>query len=87
MNNPERKPIDITPPPPLDCEVRVIIWKAKTNVIKDTAEECNDLFVKCNLGKSDQKSTDTHWRARNEGSFNYRMKFPVTFDPNSSEDT
>jgi hypothetical protein len=67
-------------------EVRVIVWRAETNILKDTAEKCNDLFVTCNLGGSVQKSTDTHYRARNGGSFNWRMKFPVTYDPMKSFD-
>jgi hypothetical protein len=30
--------------------------------------------------------TDTHWRCRAEGSFNWRMKFPITFPALDQDD-
>jgi hypothetical protein len=31
------------------------------------------------VGNSEWQETDTHWRCRNKGSFNWRMKFDVRF--------
>ena len=78
--------VDITPPPTEEFEVRVIVWKARTSIFKDTVERCNDLYVTCKLGKEKEQTTDTHWRARKEASFNWRMKFPITFEPLRSQD-
>ena len=78
--------VDIKPPPTEEFEVRVIVWKARTSIFKDPVERCNDLYVTCKLGKEKEQTTDTHWRARKEASFNWRMKFPITFEPLRSQD-
>ena len=70
--------IDIKPIPPDEFEVRVIVWGARTNVLKDPLEMCNDLYVKGVMGKKEY-DTDTHWRCRKEASFNWRMKFPIAY--------
>jgi hypothetical protein len=56
--------VDISPPPPEEMEVRVIVWRAETNVLNDFKEKCNDLYVNCNLGGKMARQTDTHFRAR-----------------------
>ncbi|KAF1325644.1 Inositol polyphosphate 5-phosphatase, partial [Globisporangium splendens] len=75
----EYPPIDISLPPPVDLELRVIVWKARNVPSFDEAEDMNDLFFRCWMEGSDYQETDIHWRAKKgKGSFNWRMKFPIT---------
>lgn len=72
-------PIDISLPPPVEMELRVIVWKARNVPSFDIAEDMNDLFFRCWMEGSEQQETDIHWRAKKgKGSFNWRMKFPIT---------
>ncbi|KAG7389144.1 hypothetical protein PHYBOEH_007572 [Phytophthora boehmeriae] len=72
-------PIDISLPPPVDMELRVVVWKARNVPSFDTLEDMNDLFFRCWMEGSDYQETDIHWRAKKgKGSFNWRMKFPIT---------
>jgi hypothetical protein len=48
-------------------------------VFKDQLEKCNDLFVMGGPANQDLLETDTHWRCRNKGSFNWRWKFDVKY--------
>jgi len=72
--------INIQPPPPVEYELRVIIWGCKEVTIKDTLTDANDLYI---TGAIDTpgvpiQSTDTHLRSHNgKGNFNWRMKFPI----------
>ncbi|KAK1942894.1 Dysferlin [Phytophthora citrophthora] len=71
--------IDISLPPPVDMELRVVVWKARNVPSFDTLEDMNDLFFRCWMEGSDYQETDIHWRAKKgKGSFNWRMKFPLT---------
>jgi len=57
--------------------MRVIVWQTKdVTVFMDQAELCNDLFLSGEYGEKTLE-TDTHWRCRNVGSFNWRWKFPI----------
>lgn len=77
--------IDISLPPREDYELRVIVWGTRDVVFSDTTAKCNDLFVIGILG--DKKlETDTHWRCRAKGSFNWRMKFPMKLPLDPDED-
>ncbi|KRX05452.1 C2 domain [Pseudocohnilembus persalinus] len=79
-------PLYIFPPPQYEFELRVIVWSTRNCVFKDEFEECNDVYVKGGLAKgSENQETDIHWRCRNKGNFNYRMKFKVKY-PMVSED-
>jgi hypothetical protein len=72
-------PIDISLPPPVEFELRVIVWKARNVPSFDEAEDMNDLFFRVWMEGSEYQETDIHWRAKKgKGSFNWRMKFPVT---------
>lgn len=74
----EYAPIDISLPPPIDMELRVVVWKARNVPSFDEAEDMNDLFFRCWMEGSDYQETDIHWRAKKgKGSFNWRMKFPI----------
>ncbi|KAF1772463.1 C2 domain [Phytophthora cactorum] len=71
--------IDISLPPPVDMELRVVVWKARNVPSFDTLEDMNDLFFRCWMEGTDYQETDIHWRAKKgKGSFNWRMKFPIT---------
>ncbi|RHY35089.1 hypothetical protein DYB32_000418 [Aphanomyces invadans] len=72
-------PVDIALPPPVQFELRVVIWKTKEVPSFDELTDMNDLFVRCQLEGGDYQDTDIHWRAKKgKASFNWRMKFPVT---------
>ena len=73
----KHKPIDITPPPKEEFELRVIVWKTKDVVFKDAVTKMNDLYVQGSIGELETQETDTHWRCRTMGSFNWRWKFPL----------
>ncbi len=66
LNLPFRQIVDISPPPTEEFEIRVIVWSARTSIIKDKLEKCNDLFVKCQLGNDKEQSTDVHARCRDK---------------------
>jgi hypothetical protein len=54
-------------------------------VFKDVVAKCNDLYLKGILGAKTLE-TDTHWRCREKGSFNWRLKFPLTLPLDPDED-
>ena len=63
----------------------MIVWGTKGVVFKDETTKANDLFCTAILnGKT--LETDTHWRCREFGSFNWRMKFPVHLPLDPDED-
>jgi len=65
-------------------ELRVIVWKTDDCVFKDELEKCNDLYVsgKLRSANSEFLLTDTHWRCRGIGSFNWRWKFKARYPVN-----
>lgn len=70
----------------LEYELRCIIYATEDCVYKDKLEGCNDLFVRGYPGNQEAQETDTHWRCRDKGSFNWRMKFPVFFPLRGEQD-
>ena len=80
------KPTPIASPPVIECELRVIVFKARNIVNKDVGGQ-NDLFFKVGLVGVDHKqtrfgstqTTDTHYFATDgKGSFNYRLLYRFT---------
>ncbi|KAI9909986.1 hypothetical protein PsorP6_010790 [Peronosclerospora sorghi] len=70
--------LDISLPPPVEMELRVVIWRARDVPSFDTLEDMNDLFFRCWMEGGAWQETDVHWRAKKgKGSFNWRFKFPV----------
>jgi len=76
---------DISPPPPIKFEIRLVLWKAKDMTCRDTVRRQNDLFLVADLTSLElalqtmREETDTHWFATDgNGSFNWRIKFNVT---------
>lgn len=71
--------VPIFPIERLPFELRAIVWSTRDCVIKDTIAECNDVFVRGGVMRGNQfVETDTHWRCRTDGSFNYRWKYDIT---------
>eukprot|EP00742_Colponemidia_sp_Colp-10_P008749 GILJ01009495.1.p1 GENE.GILJ01009495.1~~GILJ01009495.1.p1 ORF type:complete len:1395 (+),score=268.10 GILJ01009495.1:46-4230(+) len=73
-------PRNISLPPPMKFELRVIVWKTRNVNIQMDVEDLNDLFCKGwveGMG-DDKQETDTHWRcSKGEANWNYRWKIPV----------
>uniref|UniRef100_A0A7S3JR17 C2 domain-containing protein n=1 Tax=Aureoumbra lagunensis TaxID=44058 RepID=A0A7S3JR17_9STRA len=77
-------PDDVSLPPKLKAEVRVVVWKARDMVNMDTITNMNDLYIKCQMEDTEAQCTDIHWRAKGgKGSFNWRMKFDVELGHNT----
>lgn len=84
-------PTIIYPKEQLPYELRVIVWKTKECVFADQLTKSNDLFGRGGIMRGARfLETDTHWRCRNIGSFNWRWKFeinlPVDENKNYGED-
>ena len=84
------KALVIQPPPVVEVEMRVCVFKARNMVNKDVGGK-NDLYFKLSLVGLDRtstrfsetQSTDIHWFARDGvGSFNYRNIFHLTLPCN-----
>lgn len=71
--------IKIEPPPRYKFELRTIVWETRECVFKDELEKCNDLFARGGPSSLNFQETDTHWRCRAKGSFNWRMKFITNY--------
>jgi hypothetical protein len=67
----------IMPPPVVEFEVRVIVYKTRDVPPYDGDPKTKtDMFFRAAL--SDTQDTDTHWRcATGGGSFNYRLKWDM----------
>ncbi len=70
----------------IDFELRCIIYETREVELKDRLEKCNDLYVRGFPGTLPYQDTDTHWRCRDKGSFNWRMKFPLSFPIRGEQD-
>jgi hypothetical protein len=84
------KALVIQPPPVVEVEMRVCVFRARNMVNKDVGGK-NDLYFKLNVigldrtsaRFSETQSTDIHWFARDGvGSFNYRNIFQLTLPCN-----
>ena len=67
--------VHIEAPPRYEFELRTIIWETKDCVFKEELSKCNDLFSRGGPANQEFQETDTHWRCRAKGSFNWRMKW------------
>jgi len=72
-------PIDITPLPRKNYELRIIIYRCRNwEKVGDIMTSMTDLFIKMKFEKDENwLSTDIHYRAETTMSFNWRMKFDV----------
>lgn len=75
----------------LPYELRCIVWSTEDCVFKDEITKANDIFARGGVKRGDNfLETDTHWRCRAKGSFNWRWKFevqlPVDENKNYGED-
>eukprot|EP00756_Hemistasia_phaeocysticola_P010358 Hpha_TRINITY_DN15011_c1_g3::TRINITY_DN15011_c1_g3_i4::g.126376::m.126376 len=86
---PKTPVLKIAPPPPEKYELRAVVWKVSGCIMDDTnifGDKMTDIYVKNYLqpddhdGKCGEQDTDTHYRSQDgEGSFNFRMKWDVTY--------
>jgi hypothetical protein len=59
--------------------VRLVIWKTADVIPDDIYTQQNDLYVRAWVEGQQPQETDIHWRCKKgKGSFNWRMKFPIT---------
>ena len=73
-------PLPVARPAPVAFEIRVVVWGVR-GVPAMNLGGFNDLYVRGFLvgGERGACHTDTHLRSEGgRGSFNYRLKFPVT---------
>ena len=70
-----------------EWEIRIVIWKACDFKAGDQITGMNDLQVRCSMLDNVQ-STDIHYLLDEdeEGSFNWRMKFPIKLPIDSEEE-
>ena len=84
---PVPRPIDIAPPPPIEMELRVVVWNTRDVIMVDESineEAMTDIYVRCWMDGMDYnvQNTDVHYRSLDgTGNFNWRMVFPFVFDP------
>lgn len=76
---------DIRPPPREEFELRVIVYETRDCVFLDEVTKCNDLFL-TGIYNGKKLETDTHWRCRTKGSFNWRWKYQVHLPLDPDED-
>ena len=68
----DKPPMDITPEPPKDYEMRFIVWKTKDIEMMDL-EGTSDAYCRVFLNPDEDHFTDTHWRCQTgKASFNWR---------------
>jgi hypothetical protein len=79
-----QKRVEIKPQIPEDFEVQAVIWETKDCVYKDVVSKSNDMYVTGGI-LADVQTTDTHWFCRDVGSFNWRMKMPITLPLNTDK--
>ena len=71
-------PRDLTPRPPAQFEVRLIVWGTK-GIENYDVEATSDIYVRCWVNDCEPKETDTHYRCQDgKASFNWRIKFPIS---------
>lgn len=76
--NAQRKPIPVQPSPKQMIDVRVVVWRTEGIPTMDI-EGTSDIQIRAGFDSNQMQKTDTHWRCKNgEGSFNYRMKIPLS---------
>jgi hypothetical protein len=73
----QKDPIDLTPEPVKEYEMRLVIWKTEDIEMMDI-EGCSDVFVRCFVDPDDDHLTDTHWRCQDgTASFNWRLLMKI----------
>eukprot|EP00760_Papus_ankaliazontas_P002929 PhM_4_TR11334/c0_g1_i1/m.103946 len=81
------RPIDVKPPPPLNFELRVVVWNTRNVIMQETSingEEMTDIYVRAWVKGLENmaQETDVHYRSLDgTGNFNWRMIFPFVYFP------
>lgn len=69
---------DVSPPPKIDLELRMIVWETE-NIPLGDVEGVSDQYVLCYVDHDNKQSTDMHYRSQEgKGSFNWRIVLPLT---------
>lgn len=76
---------NISPPPVIDFEMRLIVWETRDIPMMDI-EETSDVYVSAHVDPSKRQTTDTHFRCTNgEASFNWRIIEKISYSPKSKD--
>ncbi len=62
----------------------MIVWDCFTYVLTEE-RDLGDIFIRGHVASQEPKETDTHWRCKGKGSFNWRWKFKVNYPPKPEE--
>jgi len=69
---------DISPPPVVDLEMRLIVWETEDIPMMDV-EGTSDIYVVAYVDDKAKQSTDVHFRCQTgKGSFNWRVVLPIS---------
>jgi Ca2+-dependent lipid-binding protein len=70
---------DISPPPIVELEMRLIVWETEDTVVGDV-EGMSDYYVTAFIDNNSKQSTDVHFRCEEgkSASFNWRIVMPIT---------
>jgi hypothetical protein len=73
---------NITPRPPTQFQVRLVVWETKDVKIMDW-EGTSDIYCRAYFDSNKSKRTDIHYRSMDgRGSFNYRLLFDIDHPSN-----
>lgn len=75
----EMKKWDISPPPTVELEMRLIVWETEGTPCMDV-EGMSDYYVTCFIDANNKQSTDVHYRCEEgkKASFNWRIVLPIS---------
>jgi hypothetical protein len=71
---------DISPPPQVEMEMRLIVWETEDTPAADI-EDMSDYYVSAFVSNDTKQSTDVHYRCElgKSASFNWRIVMPITY--------
>lgn len=85
VDNPMVKKWNISPPPDIEFEMRLIVWSTRDIPMMDV-EETSDVYVAAFVDPAKKQTTDTHFRCVNgEASFNWRILETIKYNPKSTQ--
>jgi hypothetical protein len=77
---------DISPPPTIELEMRLIVWETENTPVGDV-EGMSDYYVVAFVDSDKRQSTDVHYRCEEgaNASFNWRIVLPLTVPRDNSK--
>ena len=83
-NKKRNNPIFIKPRPAAKMEARIVVWECEG--IKNMDMESSDIFFNATIDQESQ-GTDVHLNCwKGQGSFNWRIVLPVTYEENKGKE-